>query len=104
MAKMNSSAQHSDGLLQSADVSDETVSHVGKAAADLLRLRRSLEENVATARTDEERQSMAEQVETAAATAISNQGLSVDEYNQVIASAQDDEELQERVLIACRAA
>jgi uncharacterized protein DUF4168 len=104
MAKMNSSTQLSDGLLRNADVSDDTVSHVGKAAADLLRLRKSLEENMATARTDEERQNVAEQVETAAATAISNQGLSVDEYNQVIASAQDDAVLQERVLIACRAA
>ena len=104
MAKMNPSAQHSDGLLQSADVSDETVSNVGKAVAHILRLRQSLEENMAGARTDEERQSIAAQVETAAVTAISDQGLSVDEYNQIITSARDDAELEERVLIACRAA
>ncbi len=104
MAKTNSSAQQSDGLLQNADVSDETVSHVGKAVAQILRLRQTLEENMATARTDEERQNIAAQVETAAVTAISDQGLSVDEYNQVIASARDDAELEERVLIACRAA
>lgn len=104
MAKMDPSAQQSDGLLQSADVSDETVSHVGKAVAHILRLRQSLEENMAAARTDEERQGIAAQVETAAVSAISEQGLSVDEYNHVIASAQDDAELEERVLIACRAA
>ena len=53
---------------------------------------------------EEERQTLADQVETAAVTAISNQGLSIDEYNQVIASARDDAELEQRVLIACRAA
>jgi hypothetical protein len=104
MAKSNSSAQHSDGLLQSSDVSDETVSHVGKAVAHILKLRQTLEENMAAARTEEERQSIAEQVETAAVTAIGDQGLSIDEYNQVIASARDDAELEERVLMACRAA
>jgi hypothetical protein len=104
MAKMNPSAQQSDGLLQSADVSDETVSNVGKAVAHILKLRQSLEENMASARTDEERQSIAAQVETAAVTAISDNGLSVDEYNQIITSARDDAELEERVLIACRAA
>ncbi len=104
MAKMNSSAQQNDGLLQSSDVSDETVSNVGKAVAHILKLRQTLEENMAAARTDEERQSIAEQVETAAVTAISDQGLSIDEYNQVIASARDDADLEERVLVACRAA
>jgi hypothetical protein len=103
MAKMNSSAQHNDGLLQNSDVSDETVSHVGKAVVHILKLRETLEENMAAARTDEERESITEQVETAAVTAISDQGLSVDEYNQVIASARDDAELEERVLMACRA-
>jgi uncharacterized protein (DUF1015 family) len=91
-------------LLQSSDVSDETVTHVGKAVAHILKLRQTLEENMAAARTDEERQTIAEQVETAAVTAISDQGLSIDEYNQVIASARDDADLEERVLVACRAA
>jgi hypothetical protein len=104
MANINSSAQQSDGLLQSSDVSDETVTHVGKAVAHILKLRQTLEENMAAARTDEERQTIAEQVETAAVTAISDQGLSIDEYNQVIASARDDADLEERVLVACRAA
>jgi hypothetical protein len=104
VAKANFSALHSDGLLRNADVSDEKVSHVGKAVADILKLRHTLEENMAAASTEEERQNIADRVETAAVTAISNQGLSIDEYNQVIASARDDAELEERVLIACRAA
>jgi hypothetical protein len=104
MAKANSNALHGDGLLQNADVSDEKVSHVGKAVADILKLRHTLEEDMAAASTEEERQNIADQVETAAVAAISNQGLSIDEYNQVIASARDDADLEQRVLTACRAA
>ena len=49
---------------------------------------------MAAASTEEERQTLADQVETAAVTAISDQGLSIDEYNQVIASARDDADLE----------
>lgn len=93
-----------DGSLQSSDVSDQTVSQVGKAVAEILKLRQSLEENMATAQTDEERQSLTDQVETAAVRAIGEQGLTVSQYNEVIAAAQSDSELEERVLVACRAA
>ena len=59
------------------DVSDENVSHVGKAVVDILKLRHTLEENMAAASTEEERQNIADQVETAAVTAIGDQGLTV---------------------------
>ena len=63
----------------------------------------SMESSMATAQTDEERQSIADKVETAAVVAIGNQGLTVEQYNQVIGAAQTDSELEERVLVACRA-
>jgi hypothetical protein len=69
-----------------------------------MKLRESLEDNMATARSEEDRQNLSEQVETAAVRAISAQGLTVDQYNQVITAAQEDTDLQERVLTACRAA
>ena len=99
MAKKNNSA-----TLQSNDVPDEVVSQVGKAVSEILKLRQSLEDDMATARTDEEREALAGQVESAAVQAIGDQGLTVDQYNQVIASAQADEDLEQRVLLACRAA
>ena len=89
--------------MQSGDVSDQTISQVGKAVVEILKLRQSLEENIATAHTDEERQSLTNEVETAAVLAIGDQGLTVAQYNQVIAAAQTDSELEERVLVACRA-
>ncbi len=104
MAKSTANTSRGNGALQNSDVSDQVVSQVGKAVAEIVKLRQSLEENMATAQTDEQRQTLTEQVETAAVRAISDQGLTVAEYNEVITAAQSDSELEERVLIACRAA
>lgn len=103
MAKTSSNMPRGDGALTNEDVSDQTVSQVGKAVAQIVKLRQVLEENIANVHSDEERQDMTEEVETAARRAISDQGLSVTEYNQVISAAQSDSELEERVLSACRA-
>jgi hypothetical protein len=102
-AKSTSSTPRRDGTLQSGDVSDQVVSQVGKAVVEIVKLRQSLEENMATAQTEEERQDLAGHVETAAVRAIGDQGLTVAEYNEVIAGAQADPDLEERVLVACRA-
>ena len=102
MAKTNFAAQD-NAALQNADVSDQTVLQVGKAVVQILKLRQTMETNMATAHSEEERQSIADEVETAAVGAIGDQGLTVQQYNQVIAAAQTDSELEERVLVACRA-
>ncbi len=90
MAKTHFACHGTTETLQSGDVSDQTVSQVGKAVVEILKLRHSLEENMATAQTDEERQTLAEEVETAAVRVIGDQGLTVEEYNEVIAGAQAD--------------
>jgi len=104
MAKAASNKPDGNATLTSDDVPDQTVAQVGKAVAEILKLRQSLEENMATAQTDEERQELAGQVESAAVRAIGDQGLTVAEYNQVITAAQADADLEERVLVACRTA
>jgi hypothetical protein len=90
--------------VRSADVADSTVSQVGKAVSAILKLRQPLEESMATAETDQERKSIADLMEDAAVRAISDQGLTVAEYNEVITVAQSDPDLEERVLIAYRSA
>ena len=102
MAK-TSTRSRDDGAMPIGEVSDQVVSQVGKAVVQIMKLRESLEENMATARTAEERQTLAEQVETEAVRAISDQGLTVDQYNQVITAAQGDADLEQRVLVACKA-
>ena len=102
MARNNMSQDNRS--LQSADVPDHTVSQVGKAVSELLKLRQSLEENMATTRTDEERQSLEEQAQDVAIRVISDQGLTIAEYDEVIAAAQSDPDLEARLLTACRSA
>jgi Domain of unknown function (DUF4168) len=104
MARNSLKTPREQDALQSVDVPDQVVSQVGKAAAEIVKLRQSLEENMATAQGEDEKQTLAAQVESEAVRAISDQGLTVDLYNQVITAAQADVELQERVLMACRAA
>jgi len=104
MATGNSNPQRGDAALQSSDVSDQVVSQVGKAAVEILKLRQSLEESMATAQTEEERETLTSRVEVAAVRAIDEQGLTVEEYNEVLAAARSDQQLEERVLLACKAA
>jgi hypothetical protein len=102
MANGTSKSQRGDGTLQSSDVPDQVVSQVGRAAVELMKLRQSLEESMATAQTEEERETLTNQVEMAVLRAIGEQGLTVDQYNQVIAGAQSDPDLEQRVLVACK--
>jgi hypothetical protein len=104
LAKNSSATRRGDETLRSGDVPDQTVAQVGKAVAQILKLHQSLEQHLATAQTEEERQSLAEEVESAAVQVIDDNGLTVTQYNKVIAAAQADSELEERVLTACRAA
>lgn len=102
MAKTDSKSQRADAALHSSDVSDQVVSQVGKAAVELLKLRQSFEENMATAETEDERESLTARVEMDAVRAIDEQGLTVEEYNEVLTAARSDQELEERVLLACK--
>ncbi len=104
MAKMSPDSSGNEKALQSGDVPDEVVTQVGKAAIQIVKLRQVMEQNMASAQSDDERQTLAEQVEVAAVRAIGEQGLTVAEYNQVISAAQSDSDLEERVLDACRSA
>lgn len=100
MAK--SKTPRTNGAQRSGDVPDQVVSQVGKAVVEIMKLRQSFEEEMATAQTEEDAQNLANQVETAAVRVISDQGLTVDQYNQVISAAESDDNLEQRVLAACR--
>jgi hypothetical protein len=100
MAK--SKTPRTDGAQRSGDVPDQVVSQVGKAVVEIMKLRQSFEEDMATARTEEDAQNLANQVETAAVRVISDQGLTVDQYNRVISAAESDANLEQRVLAACQ--
>jgi hypothetical protein len=104
MAEKKSSAQRDNAAVETADVPDHVVVQVGKAVVEIMKLRQTFEEEIAAARSEAAAQDLANEVETAAVRAISDQGLTVDQYNSVISAAEEDSDLGERVLSACRAA
>jgi hypothetical protein len=105
MPRNGSNAQRRDSALQREDVPDLVVFQVGKALAGIMNVRQHFFEDMAIAETEEERQNLAGQIESAAVRAIiSDQGLTVDQYNQIIAATQADADLEERVMVAYRMA
>ena len=104
MPRNGSNAQRKDSAPQRDDVAEQVVSQVGKAVAEIMKVRQHFVEDMTTAKTDEERQNLAGQIESAAVRAISDQGLTVDQYNQIIEATQADADLEERVMVAYRMA
>jgi uncharacterized protein DUF4168 len=88
------------GRPSSADVSDDMVTKVGTAAVRVVEIRQSYTPRIVAARSQAERDGLEEQATAALVEAISEQGLSVDEYNEVVAAAQADPELERRLLTA----
>ena len=83
-------------------VSDETVTKVGRAVGQIALIREAYREGLTELDSDGEKQELARQAEAAALKAIGEQGLSVTEYNRVVASADNDPGLEERLLAAAR--
>ena len=93
-----SNAQRRDSAPQREDVPDQVVFQVGKALVEIMKVRQHFFEDLATAETEEERQNLTVRA------IISDQGLTVDQYNQIVAATQADADLEERVMVAYRMA
>lgn len=94
----------SGGILPNTDISDEIVTKVGKAIGQITAIRQAFKADMAAAETDDEQRDLAQRVELQAVTAVSDQGLSIEQYNDVVTAAEDDPDLEERLLTAARAA
>jgi hypothetical protein len=93
-----------DGRPANADISDDLVTKVGSAAVRVVEIRQTFTPRIVAARSQAERDGLEEEATAALVEAISDQGLSVDEYNEVVAAAQDDPDLEQRLLTAASAA
>jgi phage-related tail protein len=99
--QMNAAGASSSGMAaQRTDMSDATVHKVGAALRDVLQVKQSYSQRMQSANTQAERQEVASQADGAAATAVTQQGLSVDQYNRVLLAARTDPALKQRVLSA----
>ena len=85
-------------------VPDELVMKVGAAVGQVAMIRQDYTQRVQAAQTDDEREQLAEQAQHAAMQAIGGQGISVTDYNEVVTAAEDDPELEGRLIMAARAA
>lgn len=85
------------------EFSNETVSKVGRAVGQIALIREAYQEGLKKLDSDDEKQELVQRAEAAAVKAISEQGLSISEYNNVVTSADGDPALEQRLLAAARA-
>ena len=81
-----------------SDVSDELITKVGTAVGQIAAIQQSYGPRVAAASSHDEKLGLQKQATVAAAQAINEQGLTVEEYNAVVVPAQDDRALEQRLL------
>lgn len=86
-----------------ASVAPGTIQQAGAALRDVTTIRETFTPQIASAKSDGEKQTLQQRAMDAAAKAINDQGLSVDQYNDVMRKAQADPALGEQVLTAARA-
>ena len=91
------------GAVTSANISDTTVKKVGAALRQVAQVEQTYSQRLQSANTPEQKQDISKQANDAAATAITQQGLTIDQYKQVIQAAQSDPALKQRVLAAAGA-
>ena len=80
--------------------SDDTIAKVGRAVGQVVTIQHNYTEAVQSAASDEEKSALGGEAERSAVQAIRDQGLSISEYNAVVSAADDDLDLQERLLAA----
>jgi len=83
---------------------DATVRKAGAALRQVAQIQQDYEQRMKSAQTKDQQQGLTQQAHVAAVQAINNQGLSVDQYNQVIRTAQADPGTKQRLLAAAQQA
>jgi len=86
------------GTDSGATISDETIAKAGAAFKRVVEISSAYSPRLAAAPTPDERVHLINEELVAATTAVSDQGLTVDQYNNVMETAQSDPEVKERLL------
>lgn len=85
-------------------ITDDVVTKVGKAVAHIEAIRQDYTARLGAVSAQDAKQALADRAEHAMVKAVTDEGLTVREYNEVISAAQSDKDIEERVLAAARAA
>ena len=86
------------------EISDDTVQKVGMALGQVTQIREEYTKRLALVETDDEKEAVASEAQDVMIQAVSDQGLSVGQFNAVVSAAEEDADLGQRVLAASRAA
>jgi len=86
----------------SAQLDDITIAKVGKALRQVAEIKETYSERMATASSENERQELVLEAEDAAVEALDEQGLTVERYAAVLTAAEEDPDLEERLVAAAR--
>jgi hypothetical protein len=85
-------------------ISDEMLTKVGRAVGQIVEIKQHYRQDLASLRTAEEKNDLTQRAEVAVTHAVREQGLSVEQYNAVMAAAEDDPVLQAWPMAATRGA
>jgi hypothetical protein len=101
-----SKPNHDRPSADSADpgIPDEVITKMGRALAEIAEVEQELSEEINTAETQEDCETIAEQADRAMVEAIEDQGLSVTEFRRIVRAADNDPELRNRLTAAVRTA
>lgn len=83
-----------------ANVPDGMVRKAGAALRNVSQIQNDYSQRVQGAKTQDERQQLITQARSAEVNAVTNQGLSLDQYNQILQLAQADPTFRQRLLSA----
>jgi esterase/lipase len=85
-------------------IPDATIQKAGAALRQIAQIQQDYQQHMKSAQTQEQQQGLTQQANAQAVQAVKNQGLSVDQYNQVIRVAQADPGTRQRLLAAAQQA
>jgi hypothetical protein len=85
-----------------ATISEDLVTKVGSAAGRVARIQQEYAMNAEAETAAETREALADQARAEAERVIDEQGISIRDYNAVLTAAENDQELERRLLDAAR--
>jgi hypothetical protein len=95
-------AQQPSPTAGAAAVPPETIVQAGAALREVTTIRETYAPQIAAAKSDAEAKSLTERAMELSTKAITDRGLSVDQYNDVMVKARSDRALGDQVLQAAR--
>jgi Domain of unknown function (DUF4168) len=102
--RTNSRQTRPDAGRSNADLSDDMIAKVGTAVGHVAAIQQDFSPRIAAAVSPDEKQGLQQEAGAAVVQAISDQGLTIDQYNEVVSAAQTDPDLEERILEVANAA